>query len=149
MKSPGVIYRRYRQLKRKLLYEKMQEIRKMCGKNCVYGKEVNILDRDKVFHSHICLYNKQVPTDFEICTNAEDCNAFICKYGKKDVQEFFNTIRNKKYPELNVLEWVLDKSLDDAVKEPTIFVKIIVLAISFLENLIKITAKNQKRLMEN
>ena len=60
-----------------------------------------------------------------------------------------SVIRSKKYPELNVLEWVLDKTLDDARKEPTIFVKIIVLAINLLEGLIKTTVRNQKRLMDN
>lgn len=155
MKSPGVIYRRYRQLKRKLLYDKLQEIRKRSGKNCVYGKAIDIIDGNKTFHAHVCLYNKHIDSGLECCNHADECNAFICKFAKEDVVVFFNqelkdpSVRNKKYPELNVLEWVLDKSLDDAIKEPTIFVKIIVLAIGFLEGLIKITAGNQKRLMEN
>jgi hypothetical protein len=153
MKSPGIIYRRYRQLKRKLLYEKMQEARKKVSKNCVYGKAIDILDRDRVIHTHICLYNENIKAGLEVCNHACDCNAFICKFSKKNIEDEFNvelgdqTVRCKKYPELNVLEWVLDKTLDDATKEPTILVKIIVLAIAFLENLIKVTVRDQKRLM--
>lgn len=133
----------------------MQEARRLSGRNCIYGKPLDIIDKGKVFHVNVCLYNKNVNTGLEVCNNTEECNAFICKFSKKDIEESFNkelsdsVIRSKKYPELNVLEWVLDKTLDDARKEPTIFVKIIVLAINLLEGLIKTTVRNQKRLMDN
>ena len=90
MKSPGVIYRRYRQLKRKLLYEKMQEARRLSGRNCIYGKPLDIIDKGKVFHVNVCLYNKNVNTGLEVCNNTEECNAFICKFSKKDIEESFN-----------------------------------------------------------
>lgn len=155
MKSPGVIYRRYRQLKRKILYDKLQGARRKLAKNCFYGKELEIIDRDKPLKIYICLYNKNLNNGLDACNHAEDCNAFIYKFSKKTIEDEFNNelknsaIRNKKYPELNCLEWVLDKSLDDAKKDPSIVVKIIVLAINFLEGIIKITAKDQKRLMDD
>lgn len=155
MKSPGIIYRRYRQLKRKTLYEKMQESRKKSAKNCVYGAPINIIDKNKSYPVFICLYNKNISKGLEICNNPEDCNAFICKHSKKEVEDNFEkdlkdfSIRNKRYPELNTLEWILDKALDDAKKEPTPLVKVILFLINLLESLIKITDRDQKRLMSN
>jgi hypothetical protein len=154
MKSPGIIYRRYRQLKRKILYEKLQETRRKEHKNCIYGRMVDVIDRDRVYHLRICLYNKNVEHGLEVCSQSEDCNAFVNKFSKEAVEKEFNKelkdpfIRGKKYPELNLLEWVLDKSLDDAKKEPTLFVRVIVYLINLLENTIKITGDDQKRLMD-
>jgi hypothetical protein len=155
MKSPGVIYRRYRQLKRKILYEKLQEARKKLSKNCFYSKHIEILDKNIMIPVCICAYNIDINKNIDICNNPEDCNAFVNKFSRKYVEDDFNSelknslIRNKKYPELNCLEWILDKTLEDAKKEPSIFVKFIVLLIIFFEKLIKITAKNQKRLMDD
>jgi len=155
MKSPGVIYRRYRQLKRKILYDKIQEARKKSNRNCFYSKGLEIVDQNRTIHTYVCLYNKNVQEGLDVCNHPEDCNAFACRFSKKDIENDFNnelkstTIRSRKYPELNCLEWVLDKTLEDAKRKPSIFVKIIVLAISALENLIKITASNQKRLMDD
>jgi hypothetical protein len=155
MKSPGVIYRKYRQLKRKILYEKLQEARKKLSKNCFYGKYIEILDKDTTIPIYVCSYNRDINKGIDICNYPEDCNAFVYKFSKKDIEEDFNNelknpaIRNKKYPELNCLEWILDKTLEDAKKEPSIFVKFIVLFINFLEKIIKITARDQKRLMDD
>jgi hypothetical protein len=154
MKSPGVIYRRYRQLKRKVLFDKLQDAKRKLAKNCFYGKELEIIDGGKHLKIHICLYNKNFNNGLDACNHPEGCNAFVYKFSKKYIEDEFDnelknpTLRNKKYPELNCLEWVLDKSLDDAKKEPSIIVKIIILAISFLEGVIKITANDQKRLMD-
>lgn len=154
MKSPGIIYRRYRQTKRKILYEKLQEAKKKSFKNCLYGKYVDIIDSNKIVPICVCLYNKDVNRGLDLCSNPFDCNAFIYKRSKKDIEEEFISdlknplIINKKYPELSCLEWVLDKTLEDAKKEPSIFVKIIVLIINILENAIKITANDRKRLTD-
>lgn len=155
MKSPGIIYRRYRQLKRKLLYEKLLESRKKAAKNCIYGKYLDVIDKSKNYSISICLYNKDIGKGLEVCNHPEECNAFICKHSKEEVERIFerdlndSSIKNKKYPELNILEWVLDKSLDDAKKEPTILTRILLAVINSIESLIKITAKDQKRLMSN
>ena len=155
MKSPGVIYRRYRQLKRKILFDKLQDAKRKLAKNCFYSKELEIVDGGKHLKLYVCLYNKNLNNGLDVCNNQDGCNAFVYKFSKKDIENEFNndlknpTLRNKKYPELSCLEWILDKSLDDAKKDPSIFVKIIVLAINFLESLIKITVKDQKRLMDD
>jgi hypothetical protein len=155
MKSPGIIYRRYRQLKRKILYEKLQESRRRIAKNCIYGKSLDIIDKYKTHSVYICLYNKDVSKGLDVCNHPEECNAYICKNSRKDIEDGFEnelkdfSIRNKKYPELSTLEWVLDKSLDDAKKEPTNFVKMVIFIINYLENLIKFTVKDQKRLMSD
>ena len=60
MKSPGVIYRKYRQLKRKILYEKLQEARKKLSKNCLkYTEEVCW---EKIAEKHWKLYKSFMET---------------------------------------------------------------------------------------
>jgi len=48
------------------------------------------------------------------CTN---CNGFICRYTKEDVQKIFEEelnnqkVKSKKYPDICALEWVLEQSV--------------------------------------
>ncbi len=150
MKSPGVIYRKYRQLRRKLLYDTIQEAKRCSHSNCVYGKVVEVTTNGVTHKIPICLYSKNLDT----CSNPLECNAFINKNIKEKVEEkLLNelkdpNIRANKYPELNLLDWVLDKTLEEAKKEPNLIVKVAVYLIGLLENLIKITEKDQKVLMD-
>ena len=148
MRSPGVIYRKYRQLKKKLLYDKIISAKQRIHCNCSYGKR---LPGD----INICLYGLSHEGDLDICTNPWDCNAFALKWTKKKVLEQFNKeLSNYKtkhtlYPELCAYEWVLDKNLHNAVKEPKFFGKILVQLIEFLENLLKSSIGNQLKTQEN
>jgi|SRR5271157_4527217 hypothetical protein len=155
MKSPGIIYRRYRQLKRKILYDRFQEARKREHRNCVYGKMVEVMDKDKSYQIPICLYNQNVERGLEVCSQSWECNAFVNRFSKESIEKELNQelkdpyIRMTKYPELNVLEWILDKSLDDAKKEPTFLGRVAIHLIDLLENFIKSTVGDQKRLMDH
>lgn len=155
MKSPGIIYRRYRQLKRKTLFEKLQKAIKKSATNCIYSKTLDILDNDKTLHCFICLYNKNTNVGLDTCNHPEECNAFICRHTKKSVEDSFYkdlkdlSVFNKKYPEIAIMEWVLDKTLEDAKKEPVFLVRFIICVISLLEDLVRFTAKSQKRLMSD
>jgi len=116
---------------------------------------VDVFDKDKTYRIHVCTYNKNIERGLEICSQPADCSAFVNKFSKEVIEKEFNKelkdsyLRAKKYPELNLLEWVLDKSLEDAKKEPTILVKISIFIINLLESFIKITGDDQKRLMEH
>lgn len=159
MKSPGIIYRQYRKIYRKELQKKLQEKRKRTHENCIYGKAVE--DDNKKFE--LCMYScsnfKDIkegivnPDLIGICTHPEGCDAFACKYTKNEVEselrnELENpTIKYKKHPELSSLEWVLDKSLNDAKKNPDPVANIIVSIIDFLEHMLKVTCGSGKNLM--
>jgi len=146
MKSPGIIYRRYRQLKRKLLYDKIVKARQICHSNCFYGKTLghgSPLDPGATWFN-TCTYNYD-PNDkeFVLCTCPKECNAFSNKWTKEKVlKEFENemndwTIKQKFYPEVIALEWVLDKDLTEAIKNPNILNRIVVGIILFMEKALK------------
>jgi len=148
MKSPGVIYRRYRQLKRKLLYDAVVEARQTCHANCFYGR---MLEHDGhggfTFFSacgyNFDLYNEKTRRDLPLCTCPAECNAFVNRWSRDKVEAQFEADmadwkkKLEKYPELVALEWVLDKDLTDAIKSPGMFGRMIVSVIMALEGLLK------------
>jgi len=145
MKSPGVIYRRYRQLKKKLLYEKIVESKRKCFDNCSYGQQFVVcgIGMSGGTVLNICKYNQVESLVPELCTCAVECSAFANKWSKEKVVDQFNkelgdwTTRVKLYPDLVALEWVLDKDLTDAIKNPNILNRVIVGIIMILEGLLK------------
>lgn len=166
MKSPGVIYRQYRKLYRKILYKKCQDASKKAHENCVYGKGLLINSKAESQQKiKLCTYGCVNIKDIEkgnlnldlldICTNPIECNAFVCKMRKEDVESELKTelqdpnVKYKKYQELAAYEWVLDKSLSDAQKNPGIFGRLLVWMINLLENILKLVTGPRKNLMEN
>lgn len=165
MRSPGVVYRRYRQLRRKLLYKKIQESRKKLHDNCVYGKKIEYFDDSSGTTQivRLCMYscklsslglskNIDMSENLDICTSPSVCNAFACKWSKEKIEEEFNSelnnysIKEEKYPELAVFEWILDKSLHDAQINPGWFGNLLVRTIIILENLLKNIRGSRKKL---
>jgi len=151
MRSPGVIYRKYRQIKRKLLYYKISEYHKKAHQNCAYGHFVKYSDNDNRDRtSKLCMYS--VWTDpkkefdhrkIDVCTCAASCNAFAPKRSKESLAEDFekeiqdyNTCL-KKYPELAAYKWVLDKDLEEAKKNPGLINRFLISVIIFIENILK------------
>lgn len=147
MKSPGTIYRRYRRMRRKALYDFMVESRSKLHKNCHYGKTILLQDNGVL---RLCTYEKESFDQIEVCTNPGDCNAFACVWSKEKALEQFNNelrdyeIKSQKYPDLTLLEWVLDKDLTDAIREPNWIGKIAIYVISLMERLLKMSAQKDK-----
>lgn len=155
MRSPGVIYRKYRQLRKRLLYEKICDARKIKHKNCFYGCLLQGLDEYGYSHfTKVCRYNYQ-KGDLDICTNPAECNAFALKWNKEKVVKEFEKelsdyrIKSRLYPELCAYEWVLDKNLHEAVKEPGFFGKILIRVIEFLENWLKSSNEEQSEVEDS
>lgn len=171
MRSPGVIYRKYRQLRRKYLYETIQASRKKKHENCVYGKLLKYTDEQgNEQEVRLCTYNcaacsltnnpeaPYLPSytmsvdGLDICTCPGECSAFAPKWSKEDVIERFEGIleddelKHKFYPELEAYQWVLDKTLTDAKQEPGFIGKIIVFFIKTLEEVLKFTSGPKKEL---
>jgi hypothetical protein len=145
MRSPGVVYRRYRQLRRKILYDRLDHARACIPDNCFYCSKSSYIDSDNKEKSiNICSYGNINESHIEICSEAHSCNAFINKWTREAVVEqtekIFTNYAMKKslYPELTVLEWVLDKDLNDALENPGLVGAAIIWCINLLENLLKI-----------
>lgn len=150
MRSPGVIYRRYRQIKKKILYDSIIESRKKCFKNCYYGKEISLLDASNIEHTiKSCSYSSLPEGRMELCYKPDSCNAFVIKRKKEDIEKEIEknlSDHNRKkelYPELVILEWVLDKDLNDAIKKPSFIGTLIISCIDFMEKLLKRTKRVQ------
>jgi len=145
MRSPGVVYRRYRQIKKKILYDNLSEARKCLHCNCHYGKEMVYKEGSNIERTiKICMYGQTFTEgNIEICTNPYICNAYVNKWNKDKVIEAVDKMlsdhetKKKLYPELTMLEWVLDKDLNDAIKNPGFFGTIIVKCIEFLESILR------------
>jgi len=157
MRSPGVIYRKYRQQIRKKLYYLTLESYKKMHENCVYGYSIKYRDtnnRDR--SSKICLYgvlggategdkiNIENFVKLDVCTCASECNAFAPKRTKEEVAEKFESDISdynqckKLYPEIAVYKWVLDRDQEYAKKKPNIINRLIVFLIDILENSLKL-----------
>jgi hypothetical protein len=157
MRSPGVIYRRYRQMRKKFLYDKLEQARVCSHSNCHYGKVVSYADEQGVEHSiKMCNYNTLLEKGrIEICTNPSECNAYVNKWTKDRVVEAAEKelldpeVKKRLCPEIAILEWVLDKDLNDAIKNPGFIGSIIIRCIEFLENCIKYQANNRTRSNKN
>jgi hypothetical protein len=155
MKSPGVIYRRYRQFKRKLLYEKMVKARKVEFCNCHYGETLDMFGQDGNWsYFQICTYDRTSDgIDGKkpfVCQSPTECDAYVSKWTKEKVVEKFEEelsdwdTKQELYPGLAVLEWVLDKDLSEAVKNPNMITRVLVRAMIFIEFLLRYMNNNQK-----
>ncbi len=155
MRSPGVIYRRYRSLRKKLLYDKIAEAKKKTHANCFYGKTLSYVDPQGVGHlTRVCLYGVYHQQDVDVCSCPAECNAFARRLGLGGVileledELKDSATKQRLYPDLVALEWVLDKSLTSARKRPNFIGKLLVFCIIILENALKRVSGPQKVLME-
>ena len=168
MRSPGVIYRQYRKMYRNFLYKKYADSRKICHGNCVFGKTLECSDGSD--NINLCFYgcvdgiknstpeHQLLNKDLDLrlidnCSNPQSCSAFIYKYTKQNIAKAFEEelndpiIKFKNYPELAILEWVLDKSLLEAKRNSGILSKAIVWVINLLENTLKFIGRDQNKLV--
>lgn len=150
MRSPGVIYRRYRQLRKRILFERAARAKARLHENCVYGKDFSYKDHHGVERSvRACEYTGVCGNSFEICDKPSECSAFINKWSREDIEfqveselsEF--EVKREKYPEITVLEWVLDKDFFEAVRNPGFFARIILWMIMVLENLLRVFTRKK------
>jgi hypothetical protein len=170
MRSPGVIYRKYRQIKRKYLYEALVSSREKKHDNCVYGRSISYTDclgnpKEVLVCSYGCLSKSGEAlasiagpgTDLmnevyglDVCTCPRDCSAFASKWNREEVIRRFEGIvknqalRSKCFPELEAYEWVLDKQLTDTANSPSYIGKVIIYLIKVLEDALKLVGKNKQ-----
>jgi len=162
MRSPGVIYRQYRQLRRKLLHNRTVDALLKEHRNCAFGKVLKATrDNGETRLIKICIFRnlKNQDNELELCTCPHECNAFAYNIAKSDIKEavkneFDKLLEDPKrlravYPELAVYQWVLDKPLTDAKAYPKLWTKPLILLIELLEWVIRITDTRQKSLPQS
>lgn len=147
MRSPGVIYREYRRIKKKYLYNKISDSYRKSHDNCVYGELIRYKAVDGRNRSiKLCTYSASAVDDIgklDVCTCPETCSAFASNKSREDIikeyEEELNdpAIKASKYPDLNVLEWALAGDIEKARKNPTVINKILIYIIDLLERLIE------------
>jgi len=153
MKSPGVIYRKYRQIKKQLLYQKMIEAKKKIHNNCHYATVLPYTDVDGYEKKiKLCTFDFKTNKKLDVCTCPRDCSAFVSVWTKdrvvEDFEKILNSSRLKKtiFPELVVYEWALDKTLTDAKENNKGLGILVVWLINLLEDILKFLNVPEKTL---
>lgn len=113
MKNPTEIKNKIKQIKFEYLKTSYAENLVREPYNCVYNRPIKLLG-DKEVLTRVCTYFTTDEESYQICNSREcsqQCNAFVFKHDKKQLRELLDLdveANPKKYPELMVLEWVLD-----------------------------------------
>ena len=128
MRSPGSIYRKLKEIKYRYLVILYRKYLKQTPENCKYNRAYPIKSDDGKTHEiRLCLLHQDsenlesgiIPHLVDVCShNAHSlrCNAFIPKFSKDEIKEILEeelknkNIRERKYPEICALEWVLERS---------------------------------------
>lgn len=128
MKSAGEIFRKLKEAKFRhwlIFYKKLS---KRTPENCKYNYLYNFVGNDKISYTmRLCLIHQDgginlekgiIPHLVDVCQTdqlCQGCNGFIQKYSREEIKNLFITeletkeIKEKKYPEICALEWVLEK----------------------------------------
>jgi len=126
MKTAGEIFRKLKEAKFRhwlVIYKKLS--RRSPG-NCKFNFNHELIRDGKPIYLGLCLLhqesldleNKIYPHLIDICHSDSDCsncNAFIHRYTRDDIKNLFDQelktkqIKEKKYPDICALEWVLEK----------------------------------------
>jgi len=128
MKGPGTVYRKLREVKYKHLTVLYKKFFKKTPENCKYNCRYVFYGENLKREIRICMLHQNtlnlkdgiIPHLLDVCEelgHSFRCNAFIPRYSKGDVKNLFEeelknrAIKEKKYPDVCALEWVMEKSV--------------------------------------
>lgn len=129
MRSPGAVYRKLKEVKYFHFIDLYKRVMKRVPSNCKYNYQYRVIGDGGIEKEiRLCLLhqpevdikNGVFPHLVDICEEAHQvshCNGFIPKYNKEGVKKLFEealcnkNIREKKYPDICALEWVLERSV--------------------------------------
>ena len=147
MKSPGIIYRQCRKIRKKHLFKRLERSRRRLHENCAFGTILTFDRNGDTKYVRLCTFKKN---HMELCTNPRECNAFAPLYSKEDVVSEFEKILDdpwklrNAYPDLAAYQWVLDKPLDDVYRAPGLLATFLIWLINLLEWMVKKTETHKK-----
>ena len=124
MKNVRAVYQKLRDVKYhhlvKLYKKYFKKISENCKYNYLYRFSTSTEIRLCLLHqSNLNLESGIFPHLVEVCQelhHCSNCNGFVIRYTKKDIQKFFEEqlksrkIKEKNYPDICALEWVLEQS---------------------------------------
>lgn len=132
MRSPGSVYKKLKEVKFRHLIDLYKTHLARVPGNCKYNYTYNSTDnKGEKFQIKLCLLHQEniqfeshqlrgiIPHLVDLCEGVEDCqncNAFVCRYNREDVKKIFEEelankkIKEKRYPDICALEWVLERS---------------------------------------
>lgn len=123
MKTSRSVYKKLREIKYKYLVKLYKTYLKKVPENCKYNYPYIVSAGHKNSVIRLCLLHQPdtqgltsgvYPHLLDVCLlpqHCTNCNGFICRYTKESIQEIFKEeIKSKKYPEIDALEWVLEKT---------------------------------------
>ena len=127
MKSAGEIYRKLKEAKFRHWLVFYKGMSKRTPENCKYNYLYNFVGNDHdTYLMRLCLLHQNgvtlengiIPHLVDVCQTdqlCQTCNGFIQKYSREEIKKLFiseletKKIKEKKYPEICALEWVLEK----------------------------------------
>ena len=128
MKSHGSVYRKLREVKYRHLATLYKKYFAKTPENCRYNYRYQFLSEGVKREIRLCLLHQEKVDSLEgvdlgfvdVCEkihHCSRCNGFVLRYTKDDIKGVFDQelsdrlIREKKYPDICALEWVLEKSV--------------------------------------
>ncbi len=125
MKNVRAVYTKLRDVKHVHLVKFYKKLLNRIPENCKYNYKYTIVGKAPVrlcllHQPDVNLENGIFPHLIDVCQDAQhckNCNAFVPKLNKKDIQELFEhrlkniKLKEREYPDLCALEWVLEKSV--------------------------------------
>jgi hypothetical protein len=131
MKTAGAVYRKLKEAKFRHLIALYRRHLKRSPENCKYNYPYLFTGSDSnPYEIRLCLcHQEELPVDpnltgiiphlVDVCEELEDCqtcNAFVLRHSREDIKNLFEkqlsikNVREKKYPDICALEWVLERS---------------------------------------
>jgi hypothetical protein len=128
MKTIRDVYQKLREVKYHHLVKLYKRYLKKSPENCKYNYKYEFISDGQVREIRLCLLHQPnldlksgvFPHLVDVCElpkHSVNCDAFIPKYSKDDIKNKFeeilkeNALREKLYPDICALEWVLEKSV--------------------------------------
>lgn len=131
MKTSGAVYKKLKEIKFRHLIVLYRTLLKRVPDNCKYNYGYDLISKGETHHIRLCLchqWDQDLPENnnlrgvlphlVDICNEVSDCqncNAFAPKYNRDQIKELFEEelktkeIREKKYPDICALDWVLER----------------------------------------
>ena len=124
MRSPGAVYRKLKEVKYYHLIALYRKFFRKIPENCKYNQKYEFMADGQVREIRLCILHQDKnginPALVDLCEqlhHSSRCDAFIFRYTKEDIKKLLEqelsdkVIREKKYPDICALEWVLERSI--------------------------------------
>ena len=125
MRSAGSVYRKLKEVKYRHLIALYRKFFRKIPENCKYNQKYEFMSDGQLREIRLCMLHQQGedginPTLIDLCEqlhHCSRCDGFIFRYTKEDIKKIFEqeladkSTKEKKYPDICALEWVLEKSV--------------------------------------